>query len=389
MMAQPDVDAVVDAYDRLAVRMYDLDTHPGLVLCRSPLVAGVTAQRWRALEPELPRLWTAFTQLGVLVTRARDLRGPGRPKPAALAELTALLSRPLVGLDGDGVPVPESGTPTLHCTVPELLELVQARYRGLAQFLSTVDAELTAKGERVEAIQERLIRLRTAAVDFGAGDGLVRAEELLGAVRQRVETDPIGAEPDADLSVADAAIAAERHRITGLVAVRDGFPARLGRLHGAVDELAEAERRALAVAATAREKTLAPGLPEPPAQAERLRAETTHLDRLAAGQSWEQLSTALDRVERDLVSAHDAALHTTTAAQGLLDRREELRGRLRAYEVKAARVGAAEEPEVVEVHNRVRQLLGVRPCDLGAATRALARYQQVLADCERRRGSVR
>ncbi|GIJ49877.1 hypothetical protein Val02_67630 [Virgisporangium aliadipatigenens] len=388
-MTAPNVDPMVDAYDQLAVRMYDLDAHPGLTLCRSPLVAGVTAERWRALEPELPRLWTAFTHLGVLVTRARDLRGPGRPRPAAQAELTALLAKALVGLDDDGVPVPETGTPTLFCTVPELLELVQARYRGLTQFLSTVDAEAVAKTERVNALQERILRLRQPITEFGETEAWRRALALLGDVHAKVAADPLGAEVTADLESVGAVLDAEERRVSGLGAVRDGFPERLGRLHGALDELVEAERRAAAAGRTAREKTLAQGLPEPPARADELRAEITHLDRLAAGQSWERLAAGLDRVEREVVAAHDAALHHTTAAQGLLDRREELRGRLRAYEVKAARVGAAEEPAVVEVHTQVRELLSVRPCDLAAATRALARYQQVLADSERRRGSVR
>ncbi|RFU38686.1 hypothetical protein DZF91_26365, partial [Actinomadura logoneensis] len=72
-----------------------------------------------------------------------------------------------------------------------------------------------------------------------------------------------------------------------------------------------------------------------------------------------------------------AARHRDLAA-GLLERREELRGRLGAYRVKAARLGLAEDADLLTIHERARELLWTSPCDLRAATVALSGYQQAV-----------
>jgi len=69
---------------------------------------------------------------------------------------------------------------------------------------------------------------------------------------------------------------------------------------------------------------------------------------------------------------------------GLFDRRAELRGRLEAYRVKAARIGFAEDPELEQRHQEAQDLLFTAPCDLAAATRALNRYQQAIQQRDRR-----
>lgn len=56
-----------------------------------------------------------------------------------------------------------------------------------------------------------------------------------------------------------------------------------------------------------------------------------------------------------------------------------LRGRFEAYRAKSVRLGRAEEPRLLALADEVRELLWTRPCDLGAATRALAAYQRALA----------
>jgi len=82
------------------------------------------------------------------------------------------------------------------------------------------------------------------------------------------------------------------------------------------------------------------------------------------------------------VSALDTALAVATrtlqAIAGLVERREELRGRLAAYRVRAARFGAAEDPGLEAYYRAARDLLWSKPCDLAASTRALAAYQKAV-----------
>ena len=67
-------------------------------------------------------------------------------------------------------------------------------------------------------------------------------------------------------------------------------------------------------------------------------------------------------------------------AQGLLERHTELRGRLRVYQAKAARLGLAEDPDLLSSGRIASGLLSRQPCDLAAATRAIADYQQLIAE---------
>ncbi|MET0703150.1 MAG: hypothetical protein ABWY93_26190, partial [Mycobacterium sp.] len=66
--------------------------------------------------------------------------------------------------------------------------------------------------------------------------------------------------------------------------------------------------------------------------------------------------------------------------QGLLDRRVELKGRLTAYQAKAARLGFGEDPELLASGRIAAGLLSRRPCDLRAITRAITDFQQLIAE---------
>ena len=64
----------------------------------------------------------------------------------------------------------------------------------------------------------------------------------------------------------------------------------------------------------------------------------------------------------------------------MLDRRNELRGRLDAYRVKMARLQLSEDPAIFDRFDHAQQLLSTAPCDLAAATAALADFQRMLND---------
>ena len=66
------------------------------------------------------------------------------------------------------------------------------------------------------------------------------------------------------------------------------------------------------------------------------------------------------------------------AAATLLDKRNELRGLLEAYQAKAARLGAAEDTGLAMLYQQARDLLWAAPCDLGVAAAAVTHYQQAI-----------
>lgn len=148
--------------------------------------------------------------------------------------------------------------------------------------------------------------------------------------------------------------------------VRD---ARWPTLDAELDALAEAEAEARRVYDRAMDRITDPGLP----------ALVESADTLAA-----QFRTAspagLDALARTVRDAHMRARRTTELAAGLLERRDELRGRLGAHLAMAVRLGIAEHAVVAARHRVAHELLWTKPCDLGAATRALMAFQQSVTE---------
>ena len=77
-----------------------------------------------------------------------------------------------------------------------------------------------------------------------------------------------------------------------------------------------------------------------------------------------------------MTRAGEHATRLRESADGLLARRDELRGRLDAYRAKAAAKGLAENDELTSRYEQARALLFAAPCDLRGSTRAVFAYQQ-------------
>src|SRR5439155_12599799 len=121
------------------------------------------------------------------------------------------------------------------------------------------------------------------------------------------------------------------------------------------------------------------GLPPAPHAAAVLQARLADLDRLHREQRWVQLADDAAALQRAATRARQRADELRDAADGLLARRDELRGRLEAYRAKAARLGYAEHDALTALHAQARDLLWTAPCDLRAATRVVFAYQQAVA----------
>jgi hypothetical protein len=121
---------------------------------------------------------------------------------------------------------------------------------------------------------------------------------------------------------------------------------------------------------------LPPDIPEPP---------LASLGALAADRQWSRLATELDRCEAELAAATAQTVGVRETAAAALDKRDELRGLLRAYKAKAARLGAAEDPDLAAQFDTAYGLLWTAPCDLTAAQAAVAAYQRAILEGEGRR----
>ncbi|HZE37862.1 MAG TPA: hypothetical protein VE172_03545, partial [Stackebrandtia sp.] len=122
--------------------------------------------------------------------------------------------------------------------------------------------------------------------------------------------------------------------------------------------------------------------PRPPRVDTVAAALTRRLDdaaRLAAESDWRELSERLRQAEDAASQAAQTLQRDIRAADALVERRAELRGRFAAYTRKAARIGAVEDSDVAAALEETRELLSLAPCDLPAATSALRRFQQAIS----------
>jgi hypothetical protein len=365
---------LVAVHDRLATALYTVDTHPAHVLLRGVEPRGATARLLSGVD--VGRLWAGFVAVREVLERLRELTGRSRDAGAA-----AILAA--------AVPVdPRDGLPDLP---PQ-------------RFLAELDrqcAEAVGVLDRIEAaraaLTDRIIELDTALEAAVAAHHRLGADHTptTGPLQQRLQQvygealrDPLTVDEPAWAALRDE-LARTVRRLSDLAALRTALPARLTRLDLLLDALAAAERRAREARATAMAKIADAGLPDPADVHDRWRATLDALVRdtdVLDLDGWPALDRRITALDRDLTAAVTAAEDRVTAATGLLDRRDELRGRLEAYRAKAVRLDRVEEPGLIDRYRAARDLLWAAPCDLRAATRAVFAYQQALSGATR--GSV-
>ena len=427
-------------HERIAAALYAMDTHPAHALLAGAQTTGATARAWSDAKDLMSGLWVAYNAYVIGVEMAADARSRRtRPGTDELAELTHLLTAPVIPTDPGAA---SSGRITLGeaasrlaqgCeAVTEVFDKVVSAHAAVAAGQSQIAADLAelerlvvvlgdppelkalagpwainadpecAAALRDDANQLFALRERLAAASAAAAADPVGALDSADPVGARNAADPIGARnaadpvgarnaghaagPSTDLRRLAAAAAAARARLAAAVRVKTGLADRIATIDGAVREVAAAEDGVRRSYAAVVERIADPGLPPAPDAAVALAAQLAEVRRSVpppheplGAAVMERLDAALAAVERGVDAAGRRAADLRVAADGLLDRRAELRGRLDAYRVKGIRLGFAEHPDLTASHRLAHDLLHTRPCDLPAATRAVHGYQHLLA----------
>jgi hypothetical protein len=402
-MSRDEVDsilvALVAAHDRISAAMFTIDGHPGLVVLRGASLTGESRRTAQRVLPGVDLLWSHYTAFGVQLERAREIRaGRSRPGENELRALTALLRSPSVGLTADGMAFDasaESGPVRRICLGDLVTGLEQHGTEILAQ-LGDVAAACSWVAGQFAPIAEALARVRSAATELGddalPGGALDRLAEGIHTAQAESLDDPLGAvgggPPEAALAGRSRVLAGEvdelAARVAELTALRDDYPRRVGVLRAQIEVVALAEAEVGRSYTVCLEKIADPHLPAAPDEAPRLRTHLAQLDQIFRERRWQRLRDECAAIERTTGSAAERAAHLREAADGLLRRRAELRGRLDAYRAKAGRLGLVEHAELATRHRMARDLLYTSPCDLPAATRAVVAYQRYLNDLTER-----
>jgi hypothetical protein len=398
------VAAVLAERDAVQANLLELDGSFAKHVLEGATLTGQTRDRWAAASAALATLWETFLAYSAVVDRIADLgRGSKRPARKDLPELGALLTGGCVQLPGAPVPLARrdlAAPARPPVTLAAAVGAMRRAFTEVTKVTSAVEAVWAAVAAPLDAATSELARVRPLTDGLGADiqAEFRDAENAVAAERAAANADPLArwqpapggtttraaGEGRVDTSAADRLreqVAALTPRIDELDRLRRQARRRIDDLAAAsaaaraARQDAIAARRDVAVRISALPQ-LPPEVPEPPLPT---------LAALAAGGQWSRLAAELDRCDAELAAATAQTADLSQAAAAAIDKRDELRGLLRAYKAKAARLGAAEDPDLSGWHDQAHSLLWTAPCDLAAAEAAVAVYQRAILATEGRR----
>ncbi|PXX57407.1 hypothetical protein DFR70_11862 [Nocardia tenerifensis] len=368
--------------DSIVATLLELDKHQGLTLVRNYPPSGVTEARWLPVRDALALMWEDLGRMRAILDSARAVRGTrAKLDDGQRARLTELLRGRPHELSRTPIPLVERSLtgPSEHVLfvgLADTLERMRATFPMIAEFLDAVDKVNSRVMTGLAPLQDQLDRAGAATPRLRSiGDGIA---ELLS----RSATDPLAlttAEIDARLAELADALRRESATLAELAAMKANWPAAVAAARARLDAVQATRDRAARAKAEVERTIVSSPLPVSPNDIGPLRAQ---LDAIADNPD---AAPALLDLGGRIDAATSAAAAAEDLAQGLLDRRGELRGRLAAYQAKAARLGVGEDRDVIAAHRIADGLLARTPCDLAAVTRAVADYQQLIAEKAGRR----
>jgi hypothetical protein len=393
------VAAVLAERDAVQANLLELDGSFAKRVLEGATLTGATRDRWASASAALATLWETFLAYSAVVDRAAALgTGPRRPARKDLPELSQLLTGGCVQLPGPPVPLARRDVAAAARPPVTLATAVGAMRRSFTQVTevtSAVESVWAALGPPLDAATQDLARCAPLAAGLGAETEaeLSAVSADLQALRAATNADPLALWEPAPGGTAQAGrvdtsaatrlrtrTAALAARIAELDRVRQQARQRIGDLTAAVAG-ARADRQD-AVAAWQEAAARVSALPAPPPDV--AEPPLAGLDALAGRGQWSRLAAELERCEAELAASGAQTAELRRTAQDALGRRDELRGLLRAYKAKAARLGAAEDAGLADRHERAYGLLWTAPCDLAAAEAAVAAYQRAILATEGR-----
>jgi hypothetical protein len=421
---------------KLAQALLDLESRAGRVLPvaagsagRTP-VTGQTAACVGRVRDRLDWLWDRFSTLSEVLSRARNLRAGGtRLASRRIDELDALLHRasvprrgppphpapaapaagaPAPGAPAPGAPAPGAGGgvstnapagagasagPGIACHPSDLLTGTAETVAATIADLDALEAACFGNPAALTTAERELADVVATAERIGVGPTAesAAARSALDAVAAATSADPMS------VSASDLAAVAEavRRAADATAELRRAHDSLVDDLHAAAGLLDEI----VAVAAAGQEsaRTVVERVTGTDAGLLRLddgwfddprRGLRPWLDRLRAHRAagdWRRAGRGLAAWREVADSTLAAARRVAEANAAPLNRRDELRGLLRALQTKAVRNGLAEAPELDVLFRRARETLYTSPIDLDAADDLVRSYAARLVECADRK----
>ena len=383
------VTAAVAEHDTIQANLLELDNSFGKRLLAGATLTGETKKRWDVVAADLTTLWQTFDAYSAVVDKAAELMGRlRRSAERELAEISSLLNGASVQLSRPSPALARgdlTGTGNTQVTLAAAVTDMRRAFAAATVVVTAAEAVWNEIADPLQQIGEQLAaaRQQIAGMDGDAlGQALTVAETEHAQLRAVLNTDPLalwlGGQVDTGRIRRVRERAATAAEAAGkLAALRRDANARIASAAAAVSAAADARQDAMAARDRAAAKIAVIALPVPP-DVSGLTGRLAGLEALTAAGRWTRLASELDLIEEQAAAAAGECREVVRRATALLDRREELRGLLDAYQARAARLGGAEDTDLDVRYARAHELLWTAPCDLSAATAAVTGYQQAV-----------
>lgn len=395
--AKAAVAAAVSDQDHIRENLLGLDRSLGKRLLAGASLTGESKRRWDTAASELSALWQLFAEYSTVVDRAAELTAGVRKPGSRLAEVSELLAAKSVVLVDTGSPRAHrelTGSGGWQLTVAEAVEEMKRSYADVFDVVNAAETVWNEAADRLQQAHAELAEARRQADSFEDAElkaAVQAVEQDLGDLRDLLNSDPLSLWHDGTVDVGRFDLLRQQtagvvSRTRDLSRVRDDADGRISVAAAAVGAARDARHEAVAAWQRSAAKIAVGALPDLP-DVSGLADRLATLAKLKAAGRWARLSAELQVIEQQAVDAAEQCREAEREAAALLGRRDELRGLLDAYRARSAKLGAAENRDLAERHERARKLLWSAPCDLSEAADAVTSFQQAvlaLAGQERR-----
>ena len=374
---------------RLSLHLADLDQHVSHRLLRKTELVGHTRRRWEHAETHIRDLWKVHGAFEAVLERAVELRESEQPYGVLQEVLTEILTGRSIELQSEKQSSSERGFPgedVERITIAEAIARMAGDFDEATEVISAVETAWDALYPRLNELEAMWQEIGTLSDMVVLGEE--EHEELRGRLHrseEAVRRDPLSLVKDGRVDTSDlreTRVLLERVRgeLRDALRMRDSYTEGVERLSSAIDDVQETIDRCVRIREQVVMKIASPAAVSVPDPSPELRRGIAEMGDLRARGSWRELGALLGKLQRSVHEAADDAREREESLTGLLERRAELRGRLDDYRARAVRLGLAGQERLSDLHGRAHWELWTAPCDLRAATVALASYLRVLQE---------
>ena len=370
-----------EAGERVDANLVELEIDSSRQLLESGTLSGESATRWSAASAALTDLWEWRGLLEKFLERAQELRRSTRRAD----ELRSLLSGPSIELARSQVPLAErdllgGSEVTQRCTADELLERMSRAFDAVKTAVAEFGEAWNTLTPRMTASRGVLDQTQALAASLGESGrtDLIEAADRLTRLTAALASDPLSVAP-ADVNRLTDSLDAIRRDIEATGALRRDLDARLAESRALLVQLRAVVEEGRAAHEELLVKIAVPSAPTAIELGGNLDGELDQIAALAHSGAWREARRRLDQWTGHSGALLDDAQRILRANRAPIEARNQLRALLEAYQVKAGRIGAIEDPELERIFAQAHQALYTAPTDLSLVAQLVRRYQEILS----------